>query len=218
MRNLRLTFLLLVLGSFATPRLSGQETYKILLINTPSISIDGKRHVAGDCFGENASIEWDSDKQAMKVMHTGTGKQSVVVAKRYKETRSKSLASYLVENRKLSTRDGEILNVAELGQALNSTFYLMDSIHIKTPLETDSLRSFFVAYFYQGERINKRIPCKEGTFTLTPSLYSIDGKPITPFETDLQVYYWDRQKEECLLLTEGMHIVPVERHLDEEEE
>ena len=108
--------------------------------------------------------------------------------------------------------------MAELRQALTDTFYLMDSIHIETPLVTDSLHFFFVTYSYQGERINKRILCKEGTFTLTPEIFSIDGNPVTPFETDLQVYYWNRQKEECLLLTEGMHIVPVERHLDEEEE
>lgn len=240
MKSLRFTFLVLLLWGIALPRLSGQETYKILLINTPSINIDGKRHVVGDCFGENASIEWSSDKQAMKLLHTGTGKQSVVVAKKYKETHSKSLASYfvqskrlsssnittkmgdiaslLIQNKKLSTREGKILNVAELRQALTDTFYLMDSIHIETPLVTDSLHFFFVAYSYQGERINKRILCEEGTFTLTPEIFSIDGNPVTPFETDLQVYYWNRQKEECLLLTEGMHIVPVERHLDEEEE
>lgn len=218
MKSLRFTFLVLLLWGITLPRLSGQETYKILLINTPSINIDGKRHVVGDCFGENASIEWSSDKQAMKLLHTGTGKQSVVVAKKYKETRSKSLASYFVQSRRLSTREGKILNVAELRQALTDTFYLMDSIHIETPLVTDSLHFFFVTYSYQGERINKRILCKEGTFTLTPEIFSIDGNPVTPFETDLQVYYWNRQKEECLLLTEGMHIVPVERHLDEEEE
>ena len=41
------------------------------------------------------------------------------------------------------------------------------------------------------------------------SLFTIDGKPITPFETDLSIYYLDNEQEKAMLITTHMHVVPV---------
>ena len=43
-------------------------TFVIKVLNTPSITINGKELKVGDRFDENAVISWKSESQAMKVL------------------------------------------------------------------------------------------------------------------------------------------------------
>lgn len=208
MKVLRIYTLILVKLVFGLT-MSAQESYKILFLNTPYIHIGGKDCKVGDSFDGNAPIHWDNEKQAMKVLCVDTQRQSIVVAKHFKKEGSKSLSAYLVQNKHLSTRGGVRLSLIELKRNLSDTFYLIDSISVSTTMPTDEKHFFYVAYNYKGETINKRVTCSEGTFVLDRSLFYIDNKPIDPFEATLSVFYLDEQKNECLLLTTEMYIVPI---------
>lgn len=208
MKALRIYTLILVKLVFVLT-MSAQESYKILFLNTPHIHIGGKDCKVGDCFDGNSPIQWDNEKQAMKVLCVGTQRQSIVLAKHFKNEGSKSLTAYLVQNKHLSTRGGAKLSLVELKRYLSDTFYLIDSIRVSTTLPTDEKHFFYVAYNYKGETINKRVVCSGGSFVLDRSLFYIDNKPIDPFEATLSVFYLDEQKNECLPLTTAMYIVPI---------
>jgi hypothetical protein len=91
---------------------------------------------------------------------------------------------------------------------LADTFYLVDSIEVKTSLKTDDNHFFYAAYQYNGEIINKKLPTAGNGFVIDYSIYTIDGQSICPFETMLSLYYMDAEKGERLLLSDKFLLVP----------
>ena len=185
------------------------DDFKILYVTTPSISINGKNLKAGDIFPGGATINWTSPRQAMKVLDLSTNKQTLVVAEKYKEVKSKNMASYLVAAKQLSTRRGAIINTMELGIVLGDTHYLLDPIKIETLLPIDADRFFFASYEYNGEIINKLLPSEDNSILFDKSLYVIDGKEIEPFDLNLSVWYMDRIEGNKTIITDKMVLLPV---------
>lgn len=185
------------------------DNFKILYLTTPNITIGGKIYKTGDVFAGNAAISWSASRQAMKVLNTRTKKQSLVVAERFNGSKSKDMDSYFIQSKDLSTRQGELINTMELGIVLGESHYLLDSIDIKTSLPVDEKHFFYASYDYNGETINKKLTCKDGILTFDKSLFTIDGKPIKPFDVTLSVWYMDSKAGKLTLVTDKMIILPV---------
>lgn len=186
------------------------DNFKILYLTTPNIVIGGKTYKVGDTFAGNAPVKWSAPRQAMKVMNTATKKQSLVVAERYNGSKSADMNSYFVQSKQLSTRQGEIINTMELGIILGEQHYMLDSIAVRTSLPVDKDHFFFASYDHNGETINKMLTYRDGELIFDRSLYTIDGKPITPFDVTLSVWYMDRVSGKRTLVTDKMEILPVE--------
>lgn len=193
--------------AFAISAVLKAERYKIIAMNTPSVEIGEKEFVKGDTISDIHDINWKAPREAIKVLNLATRKQELVVSENYTRYKSNSLGDYLSKTKHLSTRNGKMGNVVEIGAHLSDTFYLDDSITIETDMPTDKLRYFFISYDYGGEEINKRIPCADGDFTVSDDIFMIDGKAIRPFETTLSVYYADEEKGTVTLVSDKMHIV-----------
>ncbi len=202
-------FVLALLCSWLLATMHAQEQYKILFLNTSPIEIGGKQCQVNDCFDISDKIHWKNDGQVMKVMNLRTQRQSVVAARGFKKKKHKTLSSYLSQNKQLSTRDGSPLLLPQLKDYLADTFYLIDSIEVKALAPMDDRHFFYADYRYKDEIIHKRLPATENGFLIDYSLFTIDGKPITPFETDLSIYYLDNEQEKAMLITTHMHVVPV---------
>lgn len=185
------------------------DNFKILYLTTPDIVIGGKTYKVGDVFAGDAPIKWSAPRQAMKVLNTTTKKQSLVVAEKYSGTKSADMNSYFIQSKQLSTRQGEIINTMELGIVLSEQHYLLDSIAVKTSLPVDDVHFFFASYDYNGETINKKLNCTDGTLIFDRSLYSIDGKAIEPFDITLSVWYMDRTAGNRTLVTDKMTVLPI---------
>lgn len=205
MKNLFLTALM-CLAAILT---AAADDFKILYLTTPDITVGGKTLRVGDTFTGTAPISWSAPRQAMKVLNTSTRRQSLVVAEKYKECKSRDMASYLVASKQLSTRRGELINTLELGVALGETHYLLDSIAVETKLPVDGNRFFFATYDYNGETINKKLAGEGGRLVFDRSLYTIDGKAIEPFDVTLSVWYLDRASGTKTLVTDKMVVLPL---------
>lgn len=202
---------LLALLAAATLSASAAD-YKILMLNTPTITIGGRQLSRGDTFSDRAVISWQSDRQAMKAMNTATLQQRLFVSADFERVKARTLGTYLSGRKHLSSRDGELSTPAALGTYLDDTFFFTDSITIQTAMPTDAQHFFYISYPYAGETINKLIPNRDGAFTVSADIFTIDGRPIPPFETDLAVYYLDQQAEKLTLITRRMRVVLVQFH------
>lgn len=199
--------MLLLAGAFTNGVLAQTDIWKILYLNTPDIIVDGRVLHTGDTFREPAAISWSKPRQAMKLLNLSTYKQRLVVGERYASSKAQTLSEYLRSEKSLSTRQGVLGSLTEINAYLSDTFYLADTIQVFTTLPTDDSHFFYASYQYKGEWINKRLSSQSGHFLLTMSLYTIDEKPVPPFDTTLRVYYYDAAKGESVLLTDAMHII-----------
>ena len=146
----------------------------------------------------------------MKILNLTNQRQSILAARGFNKRKYRTISSYLTQNKRLSTRDGEALLLPQLKDYLSNTFYLIDSIFVKTQVPMDDYHFFYADYHYEGEVIHKRLPVTSNGFLIDFSLYIIDGDSIPPFETNVDIFYYDKLKEEVIPITNKMHIIPVE--------
>lgn len=208
MRTILFTQFLLCIFLWTTG-LCAQEQYRILFINSDSINIGGKQCYVNDCFSSEDRIRWKNKNQVMKVICLSTQQQRIFAARDLKKSKHKTLSSYISQRKSMSTRDGGVLTLSQLEDHLAATFYLIDSIEIKTIAPIDEHHFFYAEYCYKGNSILKRLPAIEQGFLIDFSLFTIDDKPITPFETDLSIFYLDEAKSSSTPITSKMHVVPV---------
>ena len=140
---------------------NAQEQYKILFLNISPVEIAGRECKVNDCFHVNDKIEWKDKKQVMKVLSLSTQKQSVIAARDFSAGKHKTLSSYIIQTKRLSTRDGASLPLPQLKEYLADTFYLIDSIEVKTLLPVNDNKFFYAGYEYEGEVVYKKFPVKK---------------------------------------------------------
>lgn len=202
--------LTVILLGIATLSTAVADDFKILFITTPEIMIDGKSRQKGDIITGKSKIKWTSPRQAIKVMNTRTKQQSLVVAEKYNAVKSGDLASFLASSKQMSTRKGALINVMELGMVLNDTHYLLDSLRVESRLPVDNDHFFFATYEYGDEKINKKLHTDpDGALIFDRSLFTIDGKPIEPFDVTLSIFYMDKSAGRRTLVTDSMLLLPL---------
>lgn len=183
--------------------------YKILQLNSPTITVDGKKLRAGDRFGEPGNVTWESDLQAMKVMDMTDKSQRVIVARQFRKSRAADLKAFLTQSKQMASRDGFDDNAVTLRHRLSGEHYLVDSLTFHTSYPTDEKHFFYVSFMDKGEEINKLVPNSEGAFTITRDIYTIDGEGIEPRDMTLTVYYLDDILGRLTLITDDMKVIPV---------
>lgn len=181
--------------------------YRILYINTPYIVIGGKRLKTGDTFTENATIKWTSERQAMRVMDTASGRQRVFVAGDFSQAKASTLKAYLAKPSRLSTNAGKATNDSKptLAQLLNDHFYVLDRLVIDTGVDTDANHYFFITYAHNGQDYTKAIGNHDGKIEMRPSTFSFSGR--TPAGViPVKVYYYDKPNDKVKLVADGMTV------------
>lgn len=183
------------------------KTYRIAFLTTPSIEIGGKSLKTGDSFDSGETISWASPRQAMKVVDSSTGLQTLMVGEKAQKSKSSNLEDYLVNNKRMSSRDGIPDNILTLKTFLEKeTHFLIDTLEVATSIPTDSDRFFYVSYNYNNEEINKRIANDNGHFLITPDIFTIDGKPTPPRDVTLSLFYFDKTKQRVSLVTDKFSV------------
>ena len=188
------------------------QQYRILYLNTEMVNIGGKNLKRGDVFDAHSLIFWKSDQQAIRVLNLADNKQLIIMAKKFKESSAKSLADYVVQRKSLSTRQGGARNLMELGHELNDTLFLLDKIVVEVPVSQNEHRFFYLSYRYYGETINKKLAAEDTTgscsaFVIDRSIFTIDGEPISPFDTDISIYFMDADAGTSTLVSSSTYLV-----------
>jgi hypothetical protein len=171
--------------------LSAQDSLKITFLNPSPIVIGGKEYKQGDSF---LSSDVSSDKllpnQVIKAFDATTGKKWIFTRALLEKSGSENFWVHITGSKGLSTRD-----------PFNRTFGLFVRLKLNGELPVDSSRYYYVGYEYQGEQINKRLPADSTNIVLDRSIFTIDGKPQTPFDVKLKLCYYDSEAKKSSTLS-----------------
>lgn len=201
MKRIYLLLLILLLTSAYA-----YSSFRVLWVNAPDICIQGRTIAPGDTLASMTRLSDLKGRQVIKVLDLEDGRTKVITGHEYVKSKASSIGEFIHRTKTLSTR-GEMGDIVSLRNYLTDDFCLLDTIAIHTTFPTDSQRFFFISYTYDGENINKRIENENGTFIITPSIFTIDGQSITPFDARLSVFYHNGPKNEISLITDAMDIL-----------
>ena len=189
--------------------LYGKDKYRILFLNTETVMVDNRLLHVGDTLSDSQQIHWSCERQAMKVANLRTHGQRVLVANKDMLRKPCTLSAMLSSVRSLSTRDGQILTIYHLHEALGGEIVLADSVKHEVAFPVDAAHYFFISYRYQGEIIYKMLPQMPGYFVIDRSIFFIDGKAIEPFSTIVSIYYQDGDERRLVAEDCSLVVVPL---------
>ena len=159
--------------------------FKVLFVNDASLKYtNGKVVKVGDTFKSAEDINWQKDKQAIKVFDLTAKKQMIFLGK---EWTRKSGFDALVSQKRLSTNEAAGLPEDQKDPFMDifeDEYLLLDPIEIpvKESIVLDENNHFEATYDYGDTRLTKPLKQKGHTVILDKSLFSIDGKELEPRE------------------------------------
>lgn len=104
------------------------ETFRIKVLNTPSINIDGRECHVNDTFGPKAVIKWTNPRQAMRVLAVEANRTYDICGGRYNDIHASSFNDYLVSVKSLGARDIPGTTAAEAANFAGAHVMLGDTI------------------------------------------------------------------------------------------
>lgn len=190
---------------------AGAETFQIKVLNTPTINIDGKELKVGDSFDSSATINWSSDRQAMKVL---SDKNKVYVMSRnlLAKHKVKTFSDYLTTVKSTTVRnDGENfpVTVADHRAIFENDFVLLDTISLKVGWRINESSYFEAQTTNLGEKNFSFIIPAEGNM-LTLSRENFSELPADCGDITLSIKYIEKEYNDVTDITDSMtvNIVP----------
>jgi hypothetical protein len=183
--------------------LSAQDTLKIMFLEPSPVIIGGREYRKGDLFLSSEKPDW-LPKQVMSVFNVATGKTQTLTEVLMEMSGNKTIWAYLTDSKRLSTREGKLLNNVELSAFFNRTIGMLERISVDAYLPVDSSRFYYVNYEYNGENINKKLPVNDNLIVIDRSIFIIDGVRKEPFNTKLKLYYYNAETEHIRLLADSL--------------
>ncbi len=192
--------------------------YRILKLNTATITINGNELTVGDRFSDSDIIQW-KPSQVMKV-ETDTHQQRVLRAIDFKKSKSRNIREYLVNarnlsvqsanrilttNTPLSTRDFNLSTTEAHQEYMSNTFLLWDSLVINTCWKTDTQNYFTISYCTNGQTTTNKIPADtENRLIITRDMFP-DINDETPVKCT--VSYIEEGYGDITPITSDMNII-----------
>lgn len=102
--------------------------YRIKVLNTPTITINGKELKVGDWFDDQAIITWSKESQAMRVL-SEDNRVYTLSAKLCKEIKAKKFSDFILYTKPLAARGNDSLTLKEaLEEKFDNNFIMLDEI------------------------------------------------------------------------------------------
>ena len=186
------------------------EDMKVLTSNFGISRVNGKTRQKGSVFNSKDRIGWSDDKQCLKVVGIESHTVNVFAAQVFKVGKITTIDELLFQKQRLSSRDGILMTLQDYQRFFNRDVALMSGFSIETGYSFDDNHFLFLQYEYEGETINKRLPCTGHSVSFTDEIFSIDGQPFTPTMLTARLYYYDTSTMEVLLLADRfiIHVAP----------
>lgn len=194
------------------------DKYKILYMNYPRLTIDGKEARVGTTFTDQAVIHWARLRQAIKVINLKTKRQSMLVARDLNE-KGLSVIDILTKTRHLSTHDrfgnDKPLSIYDqLENIFQDSYNLLDSIHIPTSMKMDSTHYFQVEYQYGDTKLIKQLPHEGSNIVLDRTLFNVDGEILEPRDLLLTIVYVDDPSRPSIFVKDNVELFIVPEHIE----
>lgn len=166
--------------------------FKVLFVNDASLKYtNGKVVKVGDTFKSAEDINWQKDKQAIKVFDLTAKKQMIFLGK---EWTRKSGFDALVSQKRLSTNEAAGLPEDQQDPFMGifeDEYLLLDPIEIpvKESIVLDDKSHFEATYDYGDTRLTKPLKQKGHTVILDKSIFAVDGKELEPRDITISIDY-----------------------------
>jgi len=166
--------------------------FKVLFVNDASLKYtNGKVVKVGDTFKSAEDINWQKDKQAIKVFDLTTKKQMIFLGKEW--TRKGGIDA-LISQKRLSTNDAAGLPEDQKDPFMDifeDEYLLLDPIEIpvKESIVLDDDCHFEATYDYGDTRLTKPLKQKGHTVILDKTIFSVDGMELEPRDITISIDY-----------------------------
>lgn len=185
-------------------------TGKILYKNT------GKEMSTGDVFKSNVPLMFNSDNSRAAIISKLKGR--FVLAPPSKSQKTNLVPA--VNN--ISSRSGAIVNELDLKNHFSGNYLILNRLELPVSESTfpqDKEHFFFLSYEYKGEKIAKKLPSNGNKLILDKDeIFSIDGSPIAPFNTEMVLLYRDASSKENMTISKFNPVFPDDESLKKEVE
>lgn len=210
--------LLAIILIAATCLTVGGRTYKIKYINTPTITIGGKKLSVGDKFDSKSKISWQSDRQAMKVISDDN--QIVYLSPNILAQKNppKNLRDFLTGERSANVRGGTPISVADHRELFEACFVLLDSLSFDVGWKMNPSSHFYARTNNLDKNFLIDLPY-DGQTTFIPReafenlIDKIDSVTLSIY----YVYDFDGPDQEIIELTDNMTLYLVPLSIDPSE-
>ena len=166
--------------------------FKVLFVNDASLKYtNGDVVKVGDIFKNAEDINWQKDKQAIKVFDLTTKKQKIFLGKEW--TRKSGLDA-LISQKHLSTNEAAGLPEDQQTPFMGifeDEYLLLDTIEIpvKENIVLDDKSHFEATYDYGDTRLTKPLKQKDHAVILDKSIFAVDGKELEPRDFTISIDY-----------------------------
>lgn len=183
------------------------DEYKVIKVTGKILyKNSGKEMSTGDIFMANAPLKFSSDNSRAAVISKLKGR--FVLAPPSKSQKTNLVPA--VNN--ISSRSGAIINELDLKNHFSGNYLILERLELPVNEKTfpqDNERFFFLSYQYNGEKIAKKLPSDGNKLILDKAeIFSIDGESITPFNTEMILFYRDDSSKENMLISKFNPVFP----------
>lgn len=191
------------------------DEYKVIkVIGKIMYKQSGKAMSTGDVFRSSASLVFKSDNSRAAVISRVKGRFVLAPP-------SKAQTTNLVPAvNTISSRSGAIVNDLDVKRHFEGDYLIINEVAVPVSPQTfpqDEQHFFFLSYMYEGEKIMKKLGNRGEKLIINKSdVFSIDGEPIEPYDTEMTLYYRDAKSKENTKLSTFTMVVPDEELLEKE--
>ncbi|PHR49274.1 MAG: hypothetical protein COA32_04280 [Fluviicola sp.] len=193
------------------------DEYKVIKVTGKILyKNSGKVMSTGDVFNSNVPLKFSSDNSRAAVISKSKGR--FVLAPPSKSQKTNLVPA--VNN--ISSRSGGIVNELDLKNHFSGNYLILDRLELpinEKSFPQDKKHFFFLSYQYRGEKIAKKLPSDGNKLILDKNdIFSIDGKSIAPFNTEMILFYRDASSKENVMISKFNPIFPDNESLKKEVE
>lgn len=183
------------------------DEYKVIKVTGKILyKNSGKEMSTGDIFKANAPLKFSTDNSRAAVISKMKGR--FVLAPPSKSHKTNLVPA--VNN--ISSRSGAIVNELDLKNHFSGNYLIIERLELAVSESTfpqDKTHFFFLSYEYKGEKIAKKLPSEGNKMILDKSeIFSIDGKPIAPFNTEMTLLYRNASTKENMTISKFKPVFP----------
>lgn len=191
------------------------DEYKVIkVIGDIVYKQSGKSMSTGDVFKSDSPLIFKTDNSRAAVISRVKGRFVLAPPSR------KQTTNLVPAVNTISSRSGAIVNALDIKNHFQGDYLIIDEIAVPVSPQTfpqDKNHFFFLSYEYKGEDIMKKLANRgEKLVIIKKDVFSIDGKPIEPYNTKMNLYYRDATSKENTKLSTFNGVFPDEDLLKKE--
>lgn len=176
------------------------EKLEIKAMNTPYITIGGKKLKVGDKFDSKEKISWSSDKQAIKV--SSQKKKLYLLTK--KHFAKKNISNFVSYKKSTFVRATPPITLEDHKEIFEQDFGLLDSLLIEVGWKVNDDSYFVIEFEKDGLKNNIILPYDNGSLVLDRNLFKVSADEDA--ELQVSVKYIEEEYNNCELITDKMII------------